>query len=742
MNRAGRFVKFLILILTVVLYSFSFAQDLKNIMSPSLRHKLQMLKADDTQGIYKNNSDKEFINIFINTEHPERLSQNGIRISTVAGNIATARISISQLKLLSQIPGIESVDAAAMCNPMLDISIKDIGVDKLHSGVSGTSYTGKNVIIGIADYGIDWTNRDFITNDNKSRILFIWDQTDKAGPAPSAGYGTEFTNSQINDALANHYLNIGGKDYSGHGTHVAGIAAGNGRAAGNSMDDSVYVGMAPEADLIIVKLADNGIVPSSNICDAASYIFEKARQLGKPAVVNISFGTQRGPHNGTSDYEKYMDNLLSGEKGRAIVVAAGNDGQRPIHFTGELSNGEPSPTLDDSAVVEFSVDCISENVEDYVSFDIWSIDYTALQIKVTTPKGEVVGPVKDQGDYKFDTDSGTVYLTIGKPSETSSDVEMLLTISDSRTQNGFVDNLYQGKWKLTFYGNAGQFHGWLYDTSVSAHISDNYSNDYLVAEPGNSMFTIAVGAYVSRTEWPSLFSDPWGPGDITAGDICHFSSPGPSLSEFWQKPTITAPGEYIVSSLSSFVHYSPDYHYIATDSVHYAMRGTSMAAPHVTGAIALFFEKNPNLSASQVKSAIIYGAQNDVHWDPVWGFGKFDAFKSMQGIRMQVIDENSRIIPEKFTVSNAFPNPFNSTSNIIVKIPENGVKFPVNMYFSVYSIRGRKVFSSFKKISTSGETRIVWNTSENLNSIPPSGIYIYKVSIKNQIITGKMLLIK
>ncbi len=730
-------------ILLIFVLSNVYSEEGRDAISPYLKHILNIRKHSGSGILTKSSRyDSDMIDVFIRTDMPQELYLHNLNVSSVSGNIATAKIPLSKITEIANLPYVKSVNAAAMCRPLLDVSVTDIGADKLHAGYSGTAYTGKGVIVGVVDYGIDWSHQDFISGDT-SRILFIWDQTDDSGPPPADenfNYGTEYKNSIINDALRNRSITVGGRDYSGHGTHVAGIAAGNGRASGNSMDDSVYVGVAPDAGLVVVKLADNGIVPQTQICDAVSYVFDKADKLGLPAVVNISFGTQRGPHNGTSDYEMYIDQAVSEKSGRAVVVAAGNDGNKPIHFKGNLS-----ATLNDSAVFDINVVCVNENQEDNVSFDIWYKDYTDLEIKVVSPKGDVIGPKKAFGDYAFDTASGTVYLTIAKQTGSTGDVEMLLTISDTRVNGQLVDTLASGTWKLIFYGKAGQFHGWLYDTSVSAQISSNASNDYLIAEPGNSMFTVTVGSYVSRTEWPSLFVDPWGPGGITQGEISSFSSPGPTRSEA-QKPTIAAPGEYIVSSLSSFIQYSPDIHFIANDSVHTAMKGTSMAAPHVTGAIALFFQKNPNLSVSQIKSAVIYGAQNDVlqgeYWDDLWGFGKFDAFASMQKIETQVVKDRGSTIPEDFEVSNPFPNPFNSTTNIIVKIPGEGIKFPTDIVFSVYSITGEKVFSRSEEISTSGETRIVWDTSKSYGIMLSSGIYIYKVSVQNRIATGKVLLLK
>jgi len=710
-------------------------------ISPLCRH--MFLTRQTRSGKRGVNGSQQFINVLIKTDYPEKIRNTGAFLTSYAGNIACAMVPVHALGTLAQKEWVHSIEAAALCRPLLDESVPAIGADAVHNGTyaSGSgnlAYTGKNVIVGVVDYGIDWTHEDFITEEGASRILYLWDQTEEGGTAPEEGYGSEYTARQITDAITGTGLNVAGKDIAGHGTHVAGIAAGNGRASGNNLPNRVYTGVAPQADLIIVKIADSGVAPQNRICDAASYIFRKAEEEGKPAVVNISFGTQKGPHNGTSEYEQYMDNLVSGKKGRAIVSAAGNDGIRPIHFLNSLS-----ATADDSAVYKIYVDCISENVEDYVSLDIWSLDYTDLELYITSPKNERIGPFNSSGDFRFDTNSGTVYVTIAQPETSPNESEMIVTLSDTHTDQGFEDNLSGGNWTLTFFGRAGDFHGWIYDTSAMAVLAENASYETLVAEPGNSMFTISVGSFVSRTQWPSLFQDPWGPGNITFGDISQSSSPGPSRSNA-QRPIIAAPGEWIVSSLSSFRQTEPSDNLKATDSVHVAQKGTSMAAPHVAGTIALLFEKDNNLSVSQIKTALIYSANSDMlegeYWDEKWGFGMLDAAAAIQEIESGVSEQVH--VPQSFTVSEPYPNPFNSTVSFNVSIPAELTGSDAPKRIAIYSVLGKPVYSKLITIDNSGICTATWNGTDMNDTPVSSGIYIYKISVSDVAATGKVILTK
>ena len=245
--------------------------------------------------------------VFIETTDPGKLVKTGLIIRSQAQNIITATLPVSLLQTVVRIPSVKAIEPGLSCQPMLDASIPEIGVNLVWKGFGGEAYQGEGVIIGLYDSGIDWTHEDFIRSDGTSRILWIWDQTDQSGiPPQDFGYGSEYSQSQINDEIDGIPEGVvQGLDRTGHGTHVAGIAAGSGRATGNGLPSEIYRGVAPEADLIIVKGGDNYFF-STSIIEGLTYIFQKANMIDSsiPTVVNLSVGgIQMGPHDGSSLFE-------------------------------------------------------------------------------------------------------------------------------------------------------------------------------------------------------------------------------------------------------------------------------------------------------------------------------------------------------------------------------------------------------------------------------------------------------
>jgi subtilisin family serine protease len=211
--------------------------------------------------------------------------------------------------------------------------------------------TGKGVIIGIIDSGIDWRHEDFRRPDGKSRILAIWDLMDDSYQTTNGGVGskppvylerdkkwlgTVYTNEQIDKAI-NGNGTLNSLDKFGHGTAVAGTAASNGRATANGIPAGTYAGVAPDAELIIVKAMDcNYFFPGAEL--TAEWIFDYARGLNKPVVVNMSFGSQFGPHDGTVESEQFIDSIVGPAKaGKIITVSAGNDGRYNVHANGTFA---------------------------------------------------------------------------------------------------------------------------------------------------------------------------------------------------------------------------------------------------------------------------------------------------------------------------------------------------------------------------------------------------------------------
>lgn len=216
-------------------------------------------------------------------------------VRSILGDVATVEIPAFQLQSVAALPNVIYIEAPRKLKKRLDASVPATGADQLRSGAppNWTGNTGRNVVVGIIDSGIDLTHPDFKDKNGKTRVRFLWDQN-MAGTPPSGfnfDYGKECTNAAIDSGTC------GSLDEDGHGTHVAGIAAGNGSATGNGQQAFRFIGMAPEADLIIVRLNDAEAL-STSVLDGIKYIQTRAKELDRPSVINLSLGEHSGPQTG------------------------------------------------------------------------------------------------------------------------------------------------------------------------------------------------------------------------------------------------------------------------------------------------------------------------------------------------------------------------------------------------------------------------------------------------------------
>ena len=166
----------------------------------------------------------------------------------------------------------------------------------VQAGISGL--TGKEVLVGVVDSGVDYFHPDFRNEDGSSRILRLWDQSVNGNPPEGYVTGTEYTKKEIDKALALGETEgrrlVSSRDFSGHGTAVLGIAAGNGRAS-----DGANRGVAYESDLLVVKMknaGENSFPRTTELMEGIDYLIRQAVKLGKPIAINISFGNNYGSH--------------------------------------------------------------------------------------------------------------------------------------------------------------------------------------------------------------------------------------------------------------------------------------------------------------------------------------------------------------------------------------------------------------------------------------------------------------
>jgi subtilisin family serine protease len=541
--------------------------------------------------------------LFVVTDDPGALRGAGYEPRTVAGRVATITVPLSRVDALAEVPGVTWVEFPRPLQPFLDVSVPEIHADVVH-GTSQPPYSGSagaGVVVGIVDTGIDFNHPDFRKEDGTSRVTRLWDQV-RSGAAHPSGYtyGSEWLQTALN--AGNPAL----PDSNGHGTHVAGIAAGNGRSAAVPADKYKYAGVAPEAEILFVRtnFYEDGLV------DAISWI--ESHTGGKPCVINMSLGSQFGPHDGTSTLDQAM-NGLSGP-GKILVAAAGNEGGQGLHAQATVA---PSVTTQ----VTFNIGPYTPNGgsgNDVVLIDGWSASDATFSVRMITPNNITVGPIGANNTVTNVTTDGTVKLQQFTSAD-NGDKNLLIDVWDS---NGTAPA--QGTWKVELQ-NTGvatrEMDLWLSYISLGSGVAiswtNNVDNTELVASPASSDSVIAVGAYVTKTVWDCVAStSPCGytvPPAI--GSAPGFSSPGPNRNGTL-KPDLSAPGMGIGSTLSAqagddgSVLFSNPFA-ILTGGDHYVSQGTSQAAPHVTGAVALLLQNRPTLAKKDVDQALISTARHD-----------------------------------------------------------------------------------------------------------------------------------
>ena len=429
------------------------------------------------------------------------------------------------------------------------------------------SLTGNGVLVGFVDSGIDLTHPDFQDSNGNSRVLFLWDQTRDEYPPDGYLFGTEYNNEQINEAL--RMGKTLSKDESGHGTATAGIACGNGNASNGR-----YRGIAPEAELIVVKMRKNkGLYPrTTELLSGIDYCIKKALKFNRPLVLNISFGNNYGSHTGNSLSELYLNRVsLLGRI--SIIAAAGNEGASPVHTSG---------FLDQTVNVDFS---ISER-QTSLNMQLWKDYADDVRIKLRAPSGTEYTLSDNFGTNIETLDQTRIAFYNSAPSPFQRLQEYYFEFFP------IADSFYltSGVWSLIIEPISiknGAFEMWLPSASslngATRFLSPDPYNTLTIPSSANSVIT--VGAYDAKTNTPADFS---GRGAA-------------AMPNLLTKPDLVAPGVSII--VPSF------------PGGYQTVSGTSFAAPFVAGSAALLMEwgivkrNNLFLYGEQLKTWLIAGAK-------------------------------------------------------------------------------------------------------------------------------------
>jgi subtilisin family serine protease len=679
----------------VVNYVLSNIRNEKGIVNKASVQKL--MKENSFAVLTKDENNQVYMPVFIKTVNVSASSASitaaGGKVQTVAGDIITAEVPVEYVTDIAGSKDVLFVDAAAAGKPLLNESGKDIAVEKVHNGVSlPGAYKGNGVVVGVLDTGIDWQHEDFQAAGG-NRIRYLWDMSSNSNPPSGYNYGTEYDKASLDAKNCNEK---DGDDGGGHGTHVTGIAAGNGSA----LED--YTGMAPEADIIFVKgFRNTASFANSDVVNGCNYIFSKAAQLGKPAVINLSLGGHVGAHDGTSLYEQALSNLTG--PGKIIVAAAGNEGGVPVHL-GYTTSGTKIEELSqtywiippgtDASAVDMWYDTGN------ISVGIAAYDHSLNLLGYTNP----VAPGQKIENTNFEI-NGTNYGVVSIDATTTSDPNngagRVFFVIDS--DNGQID-LNAVYWVLYTFGS-GTFDAWQvadgYFTTDSDPAKKIMPGDFnkTVGSPGTSEKLICVGSYVTKNQWVDIDGQTRiQGGNPVIGSISTFSSIGPSR-DGRIKPDLAAPGEAILSAFSRDLTISNDFtprSSILSGGKLQKMQGTSMAAPHVTGVVALMLQAKPDLDYAGALAILKATARKDnftgESTNNVFGAGKLDAYNAVKsasgtgsGNMITIIDENfdSSTFPGGWTVVStntlktwALGNPQDKNFNTIVPSSINSAICP------------------------------------------------------------------
>ena len=467
-----------------------------------------------------------------------------------------------------------------------------------------SSLTGRDVLLGIVDSGIDYAHPDFQNPNGTTRILSLWDQTIPSdtveGNSPPSHYpfGTLFTAETINRALEainpqERFAICPSQDLSGHGTHVAGIAAGNGRAS-----NGIYRGVAYESDLIVVKLGipgPNSFPSTSLLMMAVDFCVRESLARNIPLALNLSFGNTYGSHSGSSLLETYLDSVAT--LGRiSIVVGSGNEGAGNGHTSGQLSNNQ-------SQTIEFSISDYTTSL----NIQLWKNYWDEFMITLSPPSGTGITLPSSFGTWRYSFGETDVYSYNGEPTPYSPFQEIYLDFLPQDTY------LTAGVWTLRLTPQQIRNGNW--DMWMPSSAIRNQTTAFLrptptttLTIPSTASRVITVGAYDSRQN-----------------TIAPFSGRGFTWNNQQIKPDLVAPGVDIISC-------APGGSYVSKT-------GTSMATPFVTGSAALLMqwgilqENDLFLYGEKLKAYLINGAGRlpgfSTYPNPQTGWGTLCTYNSI-----------------------------------------------------------------------------------------------------------------
>ncbi|MEH2949343.1 S8 family peptidase [Sporofaciens sp. JLR.KK001] len=515
----------------------------------------------------------------------ERVKELAAKVVELQNEYAIVTIRESEIENLAQIPEIEYIEKPKRLFFQVANGRRVSCIDTVQDARFGLY--GQGVLTAVIDSGIEYENADFRNEDGTTRIRALWDQSLAPGEGriPPEGYvmGAEYTAEQINEALNQSTLMerrriVPSEDISGHGTAVAGIAAGNGRNSGGR-----YAGVAPRSELLVVKLGNprqEGFPRTTELMQGIDYVIRKALELRMPVAVNISFGNTYGSHDGTSLLERFIDDLSNIWKS-SICIGSGNEAASAGHTSGVMTPGREE-------IIQLAV----QDSQTAISIQLWKEYTDIVDISLMTPSGVTLGPLQEiLGPQRFAVGGTEILLYYGEPSPYSTAQEIYIDMLPRETY------ITGGVWRIILTPRkivSGAYELWLPSENVlNKGTGFLFPTDHTTLTiPSTAGRVITVGAYNALT---FVYAD--------------FSGRGYTRETNLIKPDIVAPGVDVTAA--------------AVGGGYAQFTGTSFATPFVTGGAALLMEwgivrgNDPYLFGEKVKAYFRRGAR------PLPGFTEY-----------------------------------------------------------------------------------------------------------------------
>ena len=591
------------------------------------------------------------------------LAPEGVTWGSERGGIVSFRVYVRQLDALTDLP-LELVELAPRAYPHLDRSIGATRVDSVQAGYGlPQGYHGENVLIGVVDWGFDYTHPMFYdTTLAFSRVRGVWDQWRQAGPAPEGfDYGTAATEPAAIAALQADTVNV--YSYATHGTHVAGIAGGSGAGIG-------LRGMAPAAEFLFATF----LIDAAAAMDAFDWMQSVAEADGKRLVINMSFGlTQIGSRDGNSLVNQFIDALS--EEGVVFAGSAGNNGDSNFHldqtFSGDTlrSRVQYYPASANPAMWGQDLTLWGEPGEPFEA------GFTLLSaMNATLAEGPWLSTA--DGPFAWDTtfvhEGDTIVYTAAveaaHPANDRPFVRMRIATPPANRNIALKVTAPSGRvhaWNTTHLSNGVGNWGQDFYGSLPGWTAGN--PEYGIGDPASTESVITVAAYRAEYFSPG--------GTELGGEVAYFTTHGPTLDER-HKPDLAAPGVSVLSSISSFTDanfaLAEEAEFNGTPYPFARYSGTSMSSPTVAGIAALLLEADPTLTPAAIRATLKATARQDdetgvlpVEGDAVWGVGKVNAYAAV----LAVLGINDVAEPVAWTEAGmVWPNP--ARDELSVRCPE------------------------------------------------------------------------